>query len=67
MSLSTLKNAVNTGVEGLDREHNRLVGVMQEIAANFERQGTAERVSGWFGELYVKRNRPFRTRRSVHA
>jgi hemerythrin-like metal-binding protein len=53
MSLSTLKNAVNTGVKGLDREHNRLVGVMQEIAANFERQGTAERVSGWFGELYV--------------
>lgn len=54
MSLSTLKQDISTGIEGLDREHTRLVSVMQEIADNFERRNSAERISGWFGELYVE-------------
>lgn len=46
MSLTTLRKDVSIGIEGLDREHARLVGVMQEIAANFEQHQARERVSG---------------------
>jgi len=53
MSLTDLKNDLRTGIEGLDYEHRRLVGVMEAICENFERAEAARTVTGWFGELYA--------------
>jgi hemerythrin len=54
MSLTSLKDGLRTGIDGLDYEHRKLVGVMEAICDNFERAEAAGTVSGWFGELYAE-------------
>lgn len=53
MSLTSLKNGLRTGIESLDYEHRRLVGVMGLICNNFEQAAPVRTVSNWFGELYA--------------
>ncbi len=59
MSLTSLKDGLETGIKGLDYEHRRLVGAMEEICDNFEQVESRRTVSGWFGELYAETSAHF--------
>jgi len=59
MSLSSLKGSLRTGIDSLDYEHRKLVGVMEELCESFDRAGSAHEVSNLFGELYTKASAHF--------
>ena len=54
MSLTSLKNNLMFGIESLDYEHQRLVGVMETICDNIESKQPSYMISDWFGELYAE-------------
>ncbi len=61
MSLANLKHQLNTGIESLDYEHRRLIGVMEELCDSFE-HAEAEgpgAVSDLFGTLYARASAHF--------
>lgn len=63
MSLSSLKDNLNTGIDGLDYEHRKLVGVMEEICDSYDRGETL--VSELFGTLYSRVSAHFALEESI--
>ncbi len=53
MSLTSLKDGLRTGVDSLDYEHRKLVGVMEELCDRFDRADFPGGVSDCFGELHA--------------
>lgn len=53
MSLRSLKDELNTGIESLDFEHRELVGLMEALCDSFDRDEPAQKVSDGFGALYA--------------
>ncbi len=52
MSLSSLKENFNTGIDSLDYEHRKLVGVMEALCDSYERDESS--ASELFGKLYTE-------------
>lgn len=52
MSLSSLKENFNTGIDSLDYEHRKLVGVMESLCDSYERDESS--ASALFGTLYTE-------------
>ena len=58
MSLASLKDELKTGIDSLDYEHRRLIGVMEELCDSFDRTEyasaeSAGAISDSFGALYA--------------
>jgi len=53
MSLSSLKDGLQTGIGSLDYEHRELVGLMEALCDSFDRDEPAQSVSEGFGALYA--------------
>lgn len=54
MTLASLKDQLSTGIEGLDHEHRRLVGTMEELCDSFDRTGSNDEIRGLFGALHAR-------------
>lgn len=63
MSLSSLKEKLDTGIDSLDYEHRKLVGVMEEICDSFDRAESS--VSDLFGRLYAEASAHFALEESI--
>lgn len=63
MSLSSLKDKLNTGIDSLDYEHRKLVGVMEEICDSYDRGESS--VSDLFGTLYAAASAHFALEESI--
>ncbi|MCK5273415.1 MAG: hemerythrin family protein, partial [Alphaproteobacteria bacterium] len=63
MSLNSLKDKLDTGIDSLDYEHRKLVGVMEEICDSFERAESS--VSDLFGRLYAEASAHFALEESI--
>lgn len=59
MSLASLKNELRTGIDSLDHEHRKLVGVMEALCDSFESTPFAGAVSNGFGMLYEQASARF--------
>jgi len=51
MSLTSLKDALTTGIDSLDYEHRKLVGVMEALCDSFDRAESEHEVADLFGTL----------------
>ncbi|MBE9558478.1 MAG: hemerythrin family protein [Proteobacteria bacterium] len=65
MSLTNLKDGLNTGIDSLDYEHRKLVGVMEAICDSFDRADSAPEVSDLFGKLYAEASAHFALEESL--
>lgn len=63
MSLSSLKDKLNTGIDSLDYEHRKLVGVMEELCDSHDRAESS--VSDLFGTLHAKASAHFALEESI--
>jgi hemerythrin-like metal-binding protein len=63
MSLSSLKDKLNTGIDSLDYEHRKLVGVMEELCDKYDRAESS--VSDLFGTLYSVASAHFALEESI--
>lgn len=63
MSLSSLKDKLNTGIESLDYEHRKLVAVMEELCDSYDRDESS--VSELFGRLYAEVSAHFALEESI--
>lgn len=63
MSLNGLKTKLNTGIDSLDYEHRKLVGVMEEICDRYDRAESS--VSDLFGTLYAVTSAHFALEESI--
>jgi hemerythrin-like metal-binding protein len=65
MSLTNLKNGLRTGIDGLDYEHRKLVGVMEALCDSFDHAGSAREVSDLFGALHAEASAHFALEESL--
>ncbi len=65
MSLTSLKNKPRTGIDSLDYEHRKLVGVMEALCGSFDRAGSTLEVSDLFGALYTETTAHFALEESI--
>lgn len=63
MSLSSLKEKLDTGIDSLDYEHRKLVGVMEELCDSYEHGKSS--VSDLFGRLYAEISAHFALEESI--
>ncbi len=63
MSLSSLKDKLDTGIDSLDYEHRKLVGVMEELCDSHDRAESS--VSDLFGTLHAKASAHFALEESI--
>ncbi|MBE9555817.1 MAG: hemerythrin family protein [Proteobacteria bacterium] len=63
MSLSSLKDELNTGIDSLDYEHRKLVGVMEDICVSFDHGESS--VSDLFGTLHARASAHFALEESI--
>jgi len=63
MSLSSLKDNLHTGIDSLDYEHRKLVGVMEALCDSFERDESS--ASELFGTLYAEVTAHFALEESI--
>jgi len=63
MSLSSLKDKLNTDIDSLDYEHRKLVGVMEEICDSYDRAEYS--VSDLFGKLHAEASAHFALEESI--
>ena len=63
MSLSSLKDKLNTGIDSLDYEHRKLVGVMEDLCDSYDRAESS--VSDLFGALYAQASAHFALEESI--
>ena len=54
MSLASLKDELRTGIGGLDYEHRKLVGIMEELCDSFDAAPSSGVVADCFGALYAQ-------------
>ncbi len=54
MSLASLKDELRTGIDSLDQEHCKLVGVMEELCDTFDNAPSTGAVSDLFDVLYAQ-------------
>ena len=59
MSLTSLKDGLRTGIDGLDYEHRKLIEVMEALCDSFDRAGSASEVSDLFATLYSQASAHF--------
>jgi hemerythrin-like metal-binding protein len=65
MSLTSLKDGLKTGIDGLDYEHRKLVEVMEALCDSFDRAGSAGEVSDLFAALYTEASAHFALEESI--
>lgn len=65
MSLTSLKNGLRTGIDGLDYEHRKLVGAMEAISDSFDRAVIAQEVSDLFGDIHATASAHFALEESL--
>jgi hemerythrin-like metal-binding protein len=63
MSLSSLKDKLNTGIDSLDYEHRKLVGAMEKLCDSHDRAESS--VSDLFGTLYAEASAHFALEESI--
>lgn len=65
MSLTSLKEGLRTGIDGLDYEHRKLVEVMEALCDSFDRAGPGGEVSDLFATLYTEASAHFALEESI--
>ncbi len=65
MSLTSLKDGLRTGINGLDYEHRELVGMMEALCDSFDDAGPSSEVSDLFGALYAEASAHFALEESL--
>lgn len=65
MSLASLKDGLRTGIDGLDYEHRKLVGVMETLCDSFDGAGSTGEVSDLFGAFYAEASAHFALEESL--
>ena len=65
MSLTSLKDGLRTGINGLDYEHRELVGMMEALCDSFDGAGPSSEVSDLFGALYAEASAHFALEESL--
>jgi len=65
MSLASLKEGLRTGIDSLDYEHRKLIGVMEALCDSFDRAESAHEVSDLFGALYAQASAHFALEESI--
>jgi hemerythrin len=65
MSLTSLKDGLRTGIDSLDYEHRKLVGVMEALCDSFDRAESDREVSDLFGALYAEASAHFALEESI--
>ncbi len=65
MSLTSLKDGLRTGIDGLDYEHRKLVEVMEALCNSFDRAGSAGEVSDLFATLHAGASAHFALEESI--
>ena len=53
MSLNSLKDGLKTGIDSLDYEHRKLVGLMEALCDSFDREDPKQNITAGFGALYA--------------
>lgn len=65
MTLTSLKNELRTGIDGLDYEQRKLVEEMKAISDSFDRAEIAPEVSDLFGAIYAAASAHFALEESL--
>jgi hemerythrin len=65
MSLTSLKDGLKTGIDGLDYEHRKLVEVMETLCDSFDRAESTREVSDLFGAFYAEASAHFALEESL--
>ncbi len=65
MSLTSLKEGLRTGIDGLDYEHRKLVESMEALCDSVDRAGSAREVTDLFAALYAGASAHFALEESI--
>ncbi len=65
MALIEWKNEFKTGIASLDHEHEAMIGLLNELYTALVRDGSAESIVAFLGEVYVRISAHFALEESV--